>query len=111
MHGLAGDAQSVSDLLPRPSLFPGRRDLVRFDPLSQAMERQRGAKPNCRVVRRETHAQFFDLHACQYRLTPLSCQSKLTRGSPYRSATGGRADITILCLVRAMPSTCISNVD
>jgi hypothetical protein len=31
VHGLAGDAQSVSDLLPRPALFPGRRDVVRFD--------------------------------------------------------------------------------
>src|SRR5580704_18514796 len=79
MHGLAGDAQSVSDLLPRPTLFPGRRDVARFDPLSQAMERQRGAEPNCRVIRREIHAEFFDVHVCQFRLTPLICQPKLTR--------------------------------
>ena len=76
---MAGDAQSVSDLLPRPALFPGGRDVVRFDPLSQAMERQRGAKPNCRVIRRDILAELFDVHACQFRLTSLVCQPKLTQ--------------------------------
>ena len=52
--------------------------MVRFDPLSQAMERLRGAKPDCRVIRREIHAEFFDVHACQFRLTFLMCQPKLT---------------------------------
>src|SRR5271169_1938226 len=79
MHGLAGDSQGVSDLLPRPALSPGRRDVVRLDPLSQAMERLRGAKPDCRVIRREIHAEFFDVHACQFRLTSLMCQPKLTQ--------------------------------
>ena len=79
MDQLAGDAQSVSDLLPRPAFPPGRRDLVRFDPLSQAMKRRRCAKPNCRVIRREIRAEFFDVHACQFRLTDGMCQSKLTR--------------------------------
>jgi hypothetical protein len=45
--------------------------VVRLDPLSQAMERQRGAKPNCRVIRREIRAEFFHVHFCQYRLTFL----------------------------------------
>ena len=62
--------KTCSDLLPRPALFPGRRDLVRFDSLRQAMERQRGPKPSCRVIRREIHAEFFEVHACQFRLTP-----------------------------------------
>jgi hypothetical protein len=43
------------------------------------MERQRGAKPNCRVIRREIRAERFDVHACQYRLTSLICQPKLTQ--------------------------------
>ena len=76
---MAGDAQGVSDLLPRPALFPGRGDVVGFDPLSQAMERQRGAKPDCRVIRREIHAELFDVHVRQYRLTLLICQPKLTQ--------------------------------
>jgi len=66
---LAGDAQSVSDPLPRPALFPGQRDVVRFNPLSEAMERQRGAKPNRRVIRRETQIEFSEVHACQFILT------------------------------------------
>ena len=52
--------------------------MVRFDPLSQAMERQRGAKPNCRVIRRDVHAELLDVHACQFGLTFLICQTKLT---------------------------------
>jgi hypothetical protein len=36
---LAGNAQGVSDLLPRPALFPSRRHLIRFDPFGQAMKR------------------------------------------------------------------------
>ena len=79
MHGLAGDAQGVSDLLPRPALCPGRRDVVRLDPLRQSMERQRGAKPSCRVIRREIHAELFEVHVCQFKLTSRLCQSKLTR--------------------------------
>jgi hypothetical protein len=39
VDGLAGDAQCVTDLLPRPALSPGRRDVLRFDSLGQAMER------------------------------------------------------------------------
>jgi hypothetical protein len=61
---------------------------VRFDPLSHAMERQRGAKPDCRVIRREIHAEFFEIHACQFRLTILICQPKLTQ----QIATPGRSD-------------------
>ena len=91
VYGLAGNAQSVSDLLPRPALFPGRRDVVRLDPLSQAMERQRGAKPNCRVIRREIHAESLDVHACQFRLTWLSCQPKLTQQIATRSASDGQS--------------------
>jgi hypothetical protein len=66
---LAGDTQSVSDLLPRPAHFPSSRDVVRLDPLSQAMERQRGSKPDGRVIRREIYVEFFDVHVCQFRLT------------------------------------------
>ena|SRR5580698_6258396 len=79
MHGLPGDAQGVPDLLPRPALVPGRRHLVRFDPLSETMERQRGAQPDGGIIRRETHAEVFDVHACQYRLTLVMCQPKLTQ--------------------------------
>jgi|HubBroStandDraft_6_1064221.scaffolds.fasta_scaffold1301014_1 hypothetical protein len=52
---------------------------MRFDPLSQAMERQRGAKPNCRVLQREIHAELCDAHACQFGLTSVMCQLKLTQ--------------------------------
>ncbi len=79
MHRLTGDTQGVSNLLPRPALFSGRRNLVRLDSLSQAMERQRSAKPNYRVIRREVRAEVFDVHDCQYRLTISACQSKLTK--------------------------------
>jgi hypothetical protein len=51
------------------------------------MERQRGAKPNCRVIRREIHADFFDVHACQFRLTPWLCQPKLTQLQPHQGYT------------------------
>jgi hypothetical protein len=90
VHGLAGDTQSVSDLLPRPALSPGGRDVVSFDPLSQAMERQRGAKPNCRVIGGEVPAELLDVHACQFELTSVICQSKLTRpgGCLTRPAAG-----------------------
>ena len=42
------------------------------------MERQRGSKPNCRVIRRDVHAELLDVHACQFGLTFLICQTKLT---------------------------------
>ena len=39
--------------------------------LGQAMERQRGAKPERRVIRREIHAEFLDVHVCQSNLTDM----------------------------------------
>src|SRR5215831_12686708 len=93
MHGLAGDAQGVPDLLPRPALFPGRGDVVRLDSLRQAMQRQRGAKPNCGVIRRDTQLEILDIHACQSKLTPRMCQSKLT----YKVATPDGPDRRFAC--------------
>jgi hypothetical protein len=78
VHGLAGDAQSVSDLLPRPAFCAGSRDMAGFDSLSQAMERQRGTKPDRRVIRQEIRAELFDIHVCQFKLTARACQIKLT---------------------------------
>ena len=50
------------------------------------MERQRGAQPNCRVIRREIHAELLDVHACQYGLTLLMCQPKLTQQGAWSGA-------------------------
>ena len=43
--------------------------LLRFDPLCQAVEGQRGPEPDRRVVRREIRAELLDVHDCQFRLT------------------------------------------
>ena len=52
--------------------------MVRFDPLGQAMQRQRRTQPNRGVIRRETQLEIIDIHGCQFRLTWLDCQPKLT---------------------------------
>jgi uridine kinase len=78
VDGLTGDSQGVADLLPRPALRSRRRDVLRFDPLSQTMQRQGGTKPERRIARRETFVEFVDVHDCQYRLTTDVCQSILT---------------------------------
>jgi hypothetical protein len=54
--------------------------MVRFDSFGQAMERQRGAKSNARIIRRQIQTQFVHVHACQYGLTLWGCQPKLTHG-------------------------------
>src|SRR5580704_13737428 len=64
------------------------------------MERRRGAKPNCRVIRREIHAEFLDVHACQYRLTSLICQPKLTQPSARGSCCASTGTSGTACLVR-----------
>jgi hypothetical protein len=62
------------------------------------MERQRGAKPDCRVIRRDIHAELLDVHACQFRLTSLVCQFKLTRRAAAPECPDGRAEDAILWL-------------
>ena len=85
MHRLAGDTQRVTNLLPRPALRAGHLDLVGFDPLGQSMQRQRRAKPNRRVIRREIGAEFVNVHVCQFTLTHVVCQRKLTASSSTES--------------------------
>jgi len=78
----------------RPALFRADRR-VRFDLFSQAMERQRGAKPNRRVIRREIRTQFLDVHGCQYRLTFLICPTQTDTSHSARS---------LLCFSRVQTS-------
>jgi hypothetical protein len=42
------------------------------------MERQRGAKPNCRIVGRDRGGDVFRVHSRQSKLTTDPCQPKLT---------------------------------
>ena len=63
--------------------------MVGFDPLGQAVERQRGTKPNRRVARREMQAEIFDIHECQYGLTLIICQPKLTQQTGWGKGLSG----------------------
>ena len=63
MNGLAGDAEGVADLLPRPASGAGQRDLVGLYPLSQAAQREHGAQPNSRVVGGEDRGDLGGIHS------------------------------------------------
>ena len=60
--------------------FPSRRDLVRFDPLSQAMERQRGEEAqNAGSSDERFRVRSPTSMVCQFKLTSWICQPKLTQ--------------------------------
>jgi len=71
MHGLSSDTEGVTYLLPRPAFFPGQRDVLCLDSLSQPTQGQRSTQSHSRVIRREIQVEIFDIHDSQYRLTAL----------------------------------------
>jgi len=82
MHGLSSDTEGVTYLLPRPALFAGGGDLVCLDPLSQPTQGQRSTESHCRIIRRKIWVEIFDVHSCQFRLTPTPYQLKTP--TPYQ---------------------------
>jgi len=68
MHRLPGHAKRVADLLPRPALRSGLRDVHRFHLFGQAMQGTDGAQTRCRVCRPDV-GQYVIGHSCQSSLT------------------------------------------
>src|SRR5581483_8822945 len=68
------------------------------------MERQRSAKPDCRVIRREMHAEVFDVHTCQSKLTApgVSTETDTPGGPELRASEWARGSGQ----VRNAPAVC-----
>jgi hypothetical protein len=50
MNRLAGDAERVADLLPRPPATARNQNLIGLHPLGQPSQRDRGAQAERRVI-------------------------------------------------------------
>jgi hypothetical protein len=61
MNRLAGDAQRVTDPLPRPPTTARHGNLIGLDPLRQPAQRDRGTQAKRRVIARNGRCDVINL--------------------------------------------------
>jgi hypothetical protein len=60
---LAGDPERVPDLLPRPPVAAGSRDLAGLDSLREPVQRERRAESDRRVIGGDLGVELLDVDA------------------------------------------------
>src|SRR6478609_2044324 len=78
VHRLPGHAEGVPDLLPRPTLLPGQRDVHRFHLLGQSMQGTDRTQTGGRVGRRDVYQDLIR-HGRQSSLTDSTLSTQTDR--------------------------------
>lgn len=63
VNGLAGDAEGVADLLPRPSCESSRHDVLAFQPVGQSAEGGDRPQPGGGIVAHRGEHHLIGVHA------------------------------------------------